>query len=52
MQKLEGKMDAGFQRMDHKIEEEFRRLELLIKSKRGGVIIQFVIIIGQSFFFF
>ena len=45
-------MDAGFQRMDHKIEEEFRRLELLIKSKCGGVIIQFVIIIGQSFFFF
>ena len=52
VQKLERKMDAGFQRMDHKIEEEFRRSELLIKSKCGGVLIQFVIIIGQSFFFF
>ena len=35
VQKLEGKMDAGFQRMDHKIEEEFRRLELLIKCRCG-----------------
>ena len=51
VQKLEGKMDAGFQRMDHKIEEEFRRSKLLIKS-RCGVIIQFVIIIGQSFYLF
>ena len=51
VQKLEGMMDAGFQRMDHKIEEEFGRSELLIKS-RCGVIIQFVIIIGQSFYLF
>ena len=35
VQKLEGKMDAGFQRMDHKIEGEFRRLELLIKCRCG-----------------
>lgn len=32
MQKLEGKVDAGFQRMDHKLEE----VELLIKSRCGG----------------
>ena len=51
VQKLEGKLDAGFQRMDHKIEVEFRRSELLIK-RRCGIIIQFVIIIGQSFYLF
>lgn len=32
MQKLEGKVDAGFQRMDHKLKE----VELLIKSRCGG----------------
>nr|POE61751.1 hypothetical protein CFP56_72918 [Quercus suber] len=37
VQKLEGKMDAGFQRMDHKIEEKYRKLELLIKSRCEGV---------------
>lgn len=32
MQKLEGKVDAESQRMDHKLEE----VELLIKSRCGG----------------